>query len=59
MTDEQESALRDFAAASKRLGQVSGKNASGAEAAYGAAYQRLVKLGVKSQIRHKYRVPKR
>lgn len=52
-------ALREFEAAGKALRSAPGKAAQGAENRYGGAYQNLVRLGVRPQIRHKYRVPKR
>jgi hypothetical protein len=52
-------ALREFDAAGKALRVAPGKAAQGAENRYGIAYQNLVRLGVRPQIRYKYRVPKR
>jgi hypothetical protein len=48
-------AVEAFQAAASKLGKLNGKAGSGSEAAYSAAYQRLVALGVKAQIRGKYR----
>ena len=56
MTDEIQKALMAFNAAASKLGKLNGKAGSGSEAQYAAAYQRLVALGVKAQIRGKYRV---
>lgn len=56
MTDAIRKALDDFDAAAKKLGKVNGKAGAGSEAAYAQAYQRLVQLGVKPQLRGKYRV---
>lgn len=53
-----ESLERDLAAARKRLDGASGKNGQGAENAYGQAYQALVRVGARSQIRYKHRCPK-
>lgn len=44
-----------FKAASERLGKVSGKAAEGVEAAYGQAYQALVRAGLRQQLKKKYR----
>jgi hypothetical protein len=55
MTEEQDKAVRAFAAASKRLSGSSGKSAGGIEAGYGEAYQALVRLGIAPQIKAKYR----
>ena len=56
MTDEQEKALRDLNSAWQALQRgVGGKTAQGYENAYGEAYQRCVRLGLKPQIRQKYR----
>lgn len=49
---------RNLAAALDRVKKTTGKSASGAEAAYGQAYQALVRAGVRPQIRHKYRCAK-
>lgn len=46
---------RNMDAAIKRLASVSGKSAQGAENQYGQAYQDLVRIGAKPQIRLKYR----
>lgn len=40
----------------KRVGEVQGKSASGAEKEYGQIYQELVRLGAVPQIRKRYRV---
>lgn len=58
MTDEQATLERDLVAAYKRLTQVSGKAAQGAENQYGQAYQALVKAGYRPQLRYKARVQK-
>jgi hypothetical protein len=55
MTDEQQKLVSTFNAARKRLDGASGKSASGVEAAYGEAYQALVKAGIAPQIKAKYR----
>lgn len=54
MTHEEQvrKALDAFDAASKKL---AGKGGQGVENAYGTAYQALVTLGVRPQIRKKYR----
>lgn len=50
--------MSDFNAATKRLKDTGGRAVQGAENAYGASYQALVRAGLKPQIKHKYRVPK-
>lgn len=55
MTEDQEKAVSAFKAARKRLDGASGKSAGGVEAAYGEAYQLMVRLGVAPQIKAKYR----
>ena len=40
----------------KRCGDAQGRAANGAEAEYGQIYQALVRLGVRPQIKKKYRV---
>lgn len=60
MSDELRKDLeRNFEAARKRRELAAGKTASGAENAYGQAYQALVKAGYAPQLRYKYRCPKR
>ena len=60
MNEKQEKALKDFEVAREYLNQcVRTKALFGvsrrAEAAYGAAYQGLVRAGLASQIKKKYR----
>lgn len=57
MTDDQERALRDLEAMSKRVKACLGMKQGGdaAEKNYSQAYQQCVKLGVLPQIRKKYR----
>ena len=55
MTDEIIKAKAAFDLAASKLGKLNGKAGSGSEAAYSQAYQRLVALGVKPQIKGKYR----
>jgi hypothetical protein len=57
MTDEQERALRDLEAASKRVRACLGMKQGGdaAEKNYSQAYQACVRLGVMPQIRKRYR----
>lgn len=56
MTEDEKQSLRSaYNAAWKRLQGSGGKSAQGAEAAYGQAYQALVKAGLAPQIRRKYR----
>jgi hypothetical protein len=55
MTDEQQKLISTMNAARKRLDGASGKSASGVEAAYGEAYQALVKAGIAPQLRKRYR----
>lgn len=55
MSDEIQKALQAFDQAASKLGKLNGKAGTGSEMAYAAAYQRLVALGVRSQIKGKYR----
>jgi len=57
MTDDQERALRDLEAASKRVRACLGMKQGGdaAEKNYSQAYQACVRVGVAPQIRKKYR----
>lgn len=56
MTDEEKSALQNLDLAWKALQRSNGgKTASGLEKAYSEAYQVCVRLGLKPQIRKKYR----
>lgn len=56
MTDEQERALRNLESAASAVKRgVGGKAAEGMEKKYGQAYQECVKLGIKPQIRKRYR----
>lgn len=52
MHEEIRKALDTFDAASKK---VAGKGGQGVENKYAAAYQKLVMLGVRPQLRRKYR----
>lgn len=56
--DDIERLERNLASALDRVKKSAGKNAGGAEAAYGQAYQALVKAGARPQIRYKYRCAK-
>jgi hypothetical protein len=56
MNDAIEKAQMAFATAFSKLGKVNGKAGTGTEVAYAMAYQKLVALGVKPQIKGKYRV---
>jgi hypothetical protein len=49
---------RDLVAARKRLDGATGKNGQGAENAYGQAYQKLVRAGLRPQLRYKHRCSK-
>lgn len=49
---------RDLELASKDLQNAAGRQAQGAENKYGDAYQRLVRAGLRPQIRKRYRVKK-
>lgn len=53
--DAIEKALHEYNQAASKLGKLNGKAGPGSEAVYAQAYQRLVALGVKPQIRGKYR----
>lgn len=55
MSDEIVKAQQAFDLAASKLGKLNGKAGPGSEAVYAAAYQRLVALGVKPQLRGKYR----
>jgi uncharacterized protein YukE len=56
MNEEQERALRNLDSASAAVKRgVGGKAAEGFEKKYGQAYQECVKLGVKPQIKKRYR----
>lgn len=55
MEDEIRKAQQAYDNAASKLGKLNGKAGSGSEANYAWAYQRLVTLGVKPQIRGKYR----
>ena len=46
---------RKLDSAYKRMSASTGKSASGAESAYGQAYQELVRSGLRPQLRLKYR----
>lgn len=48
-------AVSAYEYARSKLGKINGKNGSGVEANYAQAYQRLVVLGLKPQIRLRYR----
>lgn len=49
---------RKLESAYKRMAASTGKSASGAESAYGQAYQELVRIGARPQLRLKYRSQK-
>ena len=54
--DEVRSVEQELKAHLKRIWEIKpGKATAGVEAQYGQAYQRLVRMGAKPQIRHKYR----
>jgi hypothetical protein len=55
MTAVQQKALDAYDLARARLGKANGKAGPGSEAAFSQAYQRLVALGLKPQIRGRYR----
>ncbi len=55
MTDEIIKAEAAFNLAASKLGKVNGKAGNGTEVTYALAYQRLVSLGVRTQIKGKYR----
>lgn len=56
MSDENEKLISNFNAATSTLKKITGgKAGEGAEKVYGQAYQQLVKVGIKPQIRKKYR----
>lgn len=46
---------RKLESAYKRMSVSTGKSASGAESAYGQAYQELVRIGARPKLRLKYR----
>ena len=49
---------RKLESAYKRMAASTGKSSSGAESAYGQAYQELVRVGARPQLRLKYRSQK-
>jgi hypothetical protein len=53
--DEARRLMSAYNAAWKRVSVSTGKTAQGAEAAYGQAYQALVRAGLAPQIKQKYR----
>lgn len=53
--EEVERAERELDRTLDRIGRTGVKGGNGVEAAYGQAYQRLVLLGARPQIRGKYR----
>lgn len=57
MTDEQEKAERDFRAAGDKIRKQLAMKSGGAAAEkdYSAAYQKLVQLGLRPQIKERYR----
>lgn len=57
MSEEQERALRDYDAASRKVQQqlTMTKGGRRAEVAYGDAYQQMVAVGIAPQIKAKYR----
>ena len=56
MTEENEKIVREFESAATAIKrQPSGNAGKGAEAKYGAAYQRMVQAGLAPQIRSRYR----
>ena len=59
MEEDIANALRDLDALTARLGRMGSSEPlsrrNGLESAYGQAYQRLVRLGARTQIRLKYR----
>lgn len=55
MSEEIERAVREMERAHDNLARSGGKGGSGAESRYGEAYQALVALGERPQIRLKYR----
>jgi hypothetical protein len=56
MSEDVEKMLRELDSASMAIKkQMGGKGGEGAEAKYGQAYQALVKVGAKPQLREKYR----
>lgn len=55
MDDVIRKALDAYNLAASKLGKLNGKAGAGSEASYSQAYQRLVALGVKAQIKGRYR----
>jgi hypothetical protein len=55
VTDEIIKAKAAYDLAASKLGKLNGKAGNGSEVTYALAYQRLVALGVKAQIKGKYR----
>lgn len=55
MNEVEKRAMDRFELARKRLSGGGGKNAGGLEGDYAVAFQQLVRLGMRPQLRRKYR----
>lgn len=55
LTDEEAAAVRDYERLADIAAKITGKAATGAEKQKGIAYQRLVRMGLRMQIKKKYR----
>lgn len=54
-TDEEMAAIREYERLADIANKMTGKSASGAEKAKSIAYQRLVRMGLRMQLKKKYR----
>ena len=55
LTKEEQDAIRDYERFANIANNARGKAANGAEKAKGMAYQRLVRMGLRMQLKAKYR----
>lgn len=54
MTDEEQDAVRNYERLAKIAENARGKAANGAEANKGAAYKKLVRMGLRMKLKKKY-----
>ena len=55
LTDAEKDAIREYERFAQMANNARGKAANGAEKAKGMAYQRLVRMGLRMQLKAKYR----
>ena len=55
LTDEEKDAIREYERFAQMSNNARGKATNGAEKAKGIAYQRLVRMGLRMQLKAKYR----